>query len=259
MHNVHDDVTKWKRFPRYWRIVWGIHRSPVKSPHKGQIHGALIFALIRLSKKSRRRWFETPSHSLWRQRNAFHVKALTCVSENPSVQWAHWPPSWANHNAPHKHHLEEDINTTTQVNRHWASSMGSKTYRSQGVYCTPWQRLVKMQLCNMGSFWVALKLHMVYSISQELYVGFAFSGVCSVFVPLKLTHIIHLNFAGTWAIPSLCQCQLSYPEGCRIIDQYQTKKQSEVSNLYATADRCQVLLWNTANYIAIASHAYICT
>ena len=143
-HNVHDDVTKWKRFPRYWRIVWGIHRSPVKSPHKGQIHGALIFALIRLSKKSRRRWFETPSRSLWRHCNAFHAMALTCVSENPSVQWAHWPPSWANHNAPHKHHLEEDINTTTQVNRHWASSMGSKTYRSQGVYCAPWQRLVKM-------------------------------------------------------------------------------------------------------------------
>ena len=32
----HDDVTKWKHFPRYWPFVRGIHQSPVKSPHKGQ-------------------------------------------------------------------------------------------------------------------------------------------------------------------------------------------------------------------------------
>ena len=24
----HDDVMKWKHFPRYWPFVWGIHRSP---------------------------------------------------------------------------------------------------------------------------------------------------------------------------------------------------------------------------------------
>ena len=39
----HDDVIKWKHFPRYWPFVWGIHRSPVNSPHKGQWRGALIF------------------------------------------------------------------------------------------------------------------------------------------------------------------------------------------------------------------------
>ena len=32
----HDDVVKWKHFPRYWPFVRGIHRSPVNSPHKGQ-------------------------------------------------------------------------------------------------------------------------------------------------------------------------------------------------------------------------------
>ena len=42
----HDDVIKWKHFPRYWPFVWGIHRSPVNSPHKGQWRGALIFYLI---------------------------------------------------------------------------------------------------------------------------------------------------------------------------------------------------------------------
>ena len=29
-------------FPRYWPFVRGIHRSPVKSPHKGQSRGALM-------------------------------------------------------------------------------------------------------------------------------------------------------------------------------------------------------------------------
>ena len=42
----HDDVIKWKHFPRYWSFVRGIHRSPVNSPHKGQWRGALIFSLI---------------------------------------------------------------------------------------------------------------------------------------------------------------------------------------------------------------------
>ena len=42
----HDDVIKWKHFPRYWLFVRGIHRSPVNSPHKGQWRGALMFTLI---------------------------------------------------------------------------------------------------------------------------------------------------------------------------------------------------------------------
>ena len=33
---IHDDVIKWKHFPRYWPFVWGIHQSTVNSPHKGQ-------------------------------------------------------------------------------------------------------------------------------------------------------------------------------------------------------------------------------
>ena len=42
----HDDVIKWKHFPRHWPFVRGIHRSPVNSPHKGQWRGALMFTLI---------------------------------------------------------------------------------------------------------------------------------------------------------------------------------------------------------------------
>ena len=42
----HDDVIKWKHFPRYWPFVRGIHRSPVNYLHKGQWRGALMFSLI---------------------------------------------------------------------------------------------------------------------------------------------------------------------------------------------------------------------
>ena len=40
---LHDDVIKWKHFPRYWPFVRGTHRSLVKSPHKGQWCGTLMF------------------------------------------------------------------------------------------------------------------------------------------------------------------------------------------------------------------------
>ena len=42
--DTHDDVIKWKHFPRYWLFVRGFHRSPVNSPHKGQWRGALMFS-----------------------------------------------------------------------------------------------------------------------------------------------------------------------------------------------------------------------
>ena len=43
---LHDDVFKWKHFPRYCPFVRGIHRSPVNSPHKGQGCGDLMVSFI---------------------------------------------------------------------------------------------------------------------------------------------------------------------------------------------------------------------
>ena len=45
-NKTHDDVIKWKHLPRYWPFVRGIHRSPVNSPHKGQLRWALMFSFI---------------------------------------------------------------------------------------------------------------------------------------------------------------------------------------------------------------------
>ena len=43
IHVEHDDVIKWKHFPRYWPLNSPV---PVNSPHKGQWRGALMFTLI---------------------------------------------------------------------------------------------------------------------------------------------------------------------------------------------------------------------
>ena len=43
---IHDDVIKWKHFPRYLLFVRGVNRSPVNSPNKGQWRGAVMFPLI---------------------------------------------------------------------------------------------------------------------------------------------------------------------------------------------------------------------
>ena len=46
----HDDVIKWKHFPRYWPFMRGIRNSSVAGesppPHIGQWCGALMFSLI---------------------------------------------------------------------------------------------------------------------------------------------------------------------------------------------------------------------
>ena len=43
---THDDVIKWKHFPRNWPFVRGIHRSAGNFTHKGQWRRALMFSLI---------------------------------------------------------------------------------------------------------------------------------------------------------------------------------------------------------------------
>ena len=54
-YHYHDDVIKWKHFPRYWSFVRGIHRSP-------ELWCFLWSHLNkRLSKQRWGWWFETPS------------------------------------------------------------------------------------------------------------------------------------------------------------------------------------------------------
>ena len=107
----HDDVIKWKYFPRYWPFVRGNHRPSLDSPHKGQWRGALVFSLMcawkkRLSKDSRRRLFQMPSRSLWRRCN----DVLTF-----DWKYRHAGPIDQSHNAPISyptmHHFATDMCT----------------------------------------------------------------------------------------------------------------------------------------------------
>ena len=77
---MHDDVIKWKHFPRNWPFVRGIHRLPVNSPHKWPVTRSFdVFFDLRLniqfSKQSWGWWFETPSRSLWRHFNDQHFRS----------------------------------------------------------------------------------------------------------------------------------------------------------------------------------------
>ena len=70
----HDDVIKWKHFPRNWPFVRGIHRTPVNSPHTKAGDAEFdVFFDLRLNKQMNTQswgwWFETLPHPLWRHCN----------------------------------------------------------------------------------------------------------------------------------------------------------------------------------------------
>ena len=83
MEYSHDDVIKWKHFPRYWPFVRGIHRSRwIPHTKASDAESFDVFFDLRLNKwlsnQSWGWWFETLSCPLWRHRNAYPM--------NP------WPP-----------------------------------------------------------------------------------------------------------------------------------------------------------------------
>ena len=85
----HDDVIKWKHFPRYWPSVRGINRSPGNSPHKGLWRGALMFPLICAWING---WVNNGEAGDWRQRRAHHginvmnsIRTLSRSHENVNL------------------------------------------------------------------------------------------------------------------------------------------------------------------------------
>ena len=85
---IHDDVIKWKHFPRYWSFVRGIHRSPVNSPHKGQRHGAFMFSLICARING---WVNNgEAGDLRRIRPHYDVTVMQMKSINTVLRWWCW-------------------------------------------------------------------------------------------------------------------------------------------------------------------------
>ena len=93
---IHDDVIKWKHFPRYWPFVRGIHRSPVNSTHKGQWRGALVFSLICVWIKG---WVNNrEAGELRRYRTHYDVTVMNLRTVYHKFQhieaWKKRPPFW---------------------------------------------------------------------------------------------------------------------------------------------------------------------
>ena len=77
----HDDVIKWKHFPRHWPFVRGIHRSGEFPTQRPVTRSFDVFFDLRLNKRLSKQpwgwWFETPSFPLWRQCNGQWLITLT--------------------------------------------------------------------------------------------------------------------------------------------------------------------------------------
>ena len=84
--SAHDDIIKWKHFPRDWPFVWEIHRGPVNFPHKWPVTRSFdVFFDLRLNKRLSKLswgwWFEMLSRPLWRHCNGLRilVKRAKCI------------------------------------------------------------------------------------------------------------------------------------------------------------------------------------
>ena len=76
---IHDEVIKWKHFPRYWPFYVGNSPVPTQRPVTRSFDVFLHLRLNkRLSKQPRGWWFETPPWSLWRQCNVRQKNSPTC-------------------------------------------------------------------------------------------------------------------------------------------------------------------------------------
>ena len=87
---VHDDVIKWKYFPRYWPFCAG--NSPVTGEFPAQWPVTRSFDVAfdlrpnkRLSKQSWGWWFETPSRSSWRHCNENYPTHQTLCTHHPRI------------------------------------------------------------------------------------------------------------------------------------------------------------------------------
>ena len=82
---IHDDVIKWKHFPRYWPFV----RVPGDFPAQRPVTRSFdVFFVLRLNKRLNKQswdwWLETLSRPLWRHRNVHRVSRFI-IGGNVSI------------------------------------------------------------------------------------------------------------------------------------------------------------------------------
>ena len=99
----HDDVIKWKHFPRYWPFVWRNSLVTVEFPSQKQVTGRFDFSLICAWIKgwvNNREAGDLSSSSLWRHSNDTKYKKSQNSILLTACQWnQRWPvgspPRWS--------------------------------------------------------------------------------------------------------------------------------------------------------------------
>ena len=126
IHQIHDDVIKWKHFPRNWPFVRGIHRSPVNSPHKGQWRGALMFTLICARING---WVNTPeAGDLRRNRPHYDVIVMCHILSRYSREECVYrcKPHAVRKNRPKRELGEQECESGTQIPKFWIRHICNK-------------------------------------------------------------------------------------------------------------------------------------
>ena len=148
----HDDVIKWKHFPRYWPFMREIHRSPVNSPNKGQWRGALMFSLICAWTNS---WVNNrDTGDLKRHRAHYDITVMLlwlCLSLYMYYHACHKITPWfINHGSCQ---IRENLNSL-EINHDHFPSMSSPNFRLSGgslgywTTCNNFKRYCTLPYCD---------------------------------------------------------------------------------------------------------------
>ena len=142
--NKHDDVIKWKHFPRYWPFVRGIHRSVVNSQHKGQWRGTLMFSSICAWINA---WINNrEAGDLRHHRTHYDVTVMrqenSCVANCSTCSRDNTPNTWSQHDCRYQQYEVDRLqNFTVNITR-WCGN-NTTTYINLGLrhnkygYLTP--------------------------------------------------------------------------------------------------------------------------
>ena len=140
----HDDVIKWKHFPRNWPFVREIHRSPVNFPHKGQWRGALMFSLIYAWIND---WVNNrEAGDLRRQHGHYDVIVMDtvgCKSLAPALDTCFW------HTSPHIITIRPLLITASHY-RHYVTKLMLVVYTTGDMYKMSTVFTIILILKNMG-------------------------------------------------------------------------------------------------------------
>ena len=144
---VHDDVIKWKHFPRYWPFVRGIHRSPVNFPHKGQWRGALMFSLICVwinGWVNNREAGDLRRHRgpLWRHRNVCVLCGYNC-----SFKWTFTVCRTADPDMKNIDGLMQDCSISSMLEMEIMQSCTKPSIYSLDLYKQVWELHVEWLVC----------------------------------------------------------------------------------------------------------------